>query len=170
MFLQMTTLVEWLVTFGVRKWLLSCEDPSKCHQITNLLECIVTFCASKWLLSCVDPFMCLQIPTLVECLITFGAGKCLLYGGDPFMFLQMTTLVEWLVTFGAGKCFLSCVDPSICHQSAWMHCDIWSRQMSSLTLGGAQRPCWSLQYMQKKKKTECLCAAAVMLCTKGFFV
>ena len=77
----------------------------------------------------------------------------------------------------------------------WMTCNIWSRQMFSLLCGSFHlspiclNALWHLEQANvfshtwgstatllkfavhaEKKKTECLCAAAVMLCTKGFFV
>ena len=120
MSLQITTLVECLVTFGAGKWLLYCVDPSMCLQITTWVGWLVTFVAGKW-----------------GWLVTFGAGKWLLSQMDPFMLLHMTTLVEWLVPYGAGKWLFSCrsFHVSSNHHSGWMTFYIWSRQMASLQCG-----------------------------------
>ena len=45
-------------------------------QMTSLIECLVTFGTGKCLLSCVGLFIRLQITTLPKCLVTFGTGNC----------------------------------------------------------------------------------------------
>ena len=105
--LQITTLVEYLVTFKTGIWLLSCLNPFMLFQIT-ICKWLVAFGTEKWLLSCVDPFILLQITLLCKWLVTFGTGKWLL-SYYLFMGLQITTQAECLVAFGTSKLLLSCV-------------------------------------------------------------
>ena len=87
----------------------SCVDSFMFLEMTTLVECLFTFGAGKWLLSRVSPFMSIQMATLNKCLVTLGAGKWLLTCMGPFMCLQITTAFECLVTLVAGKWLLSCV-------------------------------------------------------------
>ena len=109
----MTTLVEWLVTFGTGKLLLF-VDPLMCrssHVFSNHHSDWMSFdiCSRQMASLLLDPFMCLQITNMVECLVTFRAGK-------------------W---------HLSCKSFHVSsnHHSGWMTCYIWSRQMASLQCG-----------------------------------
>ena len=52
-YLQFTTIHEFLVTFGPSKWFLRYEDPFMIFQITTCFKCLVTIGACNWFLSCV---------------------------------------------------------------------------------------------------------------------
>ena len=65
-YLQFTTIHEFLVTFGPSKWFLRYEDPFMIFQITTCFKCLATIAAGKWLLSYVGSVMLLQTFTLFK--------------------------------------------------------------------------------------------------------
>ena len=96
---RLSTVIEWLVTFGTGYWLLSCVGPFMLFQMTTFCESLLTLWTSKWLFSCVD----------------------------SFMVLQMTPHCKWLVTFGTSKGLLSCVSCVFKWTSDWKPCHTLSK-------------------------------------------